>query len=118
MSSITSLLRRLILLAMAFVLVPSVMLLVMTPTLGTRGGSQMIYGSMIGGPVSPRLWVLLWFIVSVAIVGIGYFLYGAVHNTGLQEDDQAIEELRVAYARGELSDEEFETRLERLRQDE
>ena len=117
MSSTTSLLRRLILLVLAIVLVPVLMMLVLTPMVGTWGGGHMWNGPMTGGPVSPWLWTLLWLVVLVAIVGIGYFLYGAVTDTGPQRTDQAIEELRIAYARGELSDEEFETRLERLRQE-
>jgi putative membrane protein len=32
--------------------------------------------------------------------------------------DPALEELRMAYARGDLSEEEFEERRERLRQEE
>mgnify|MGYP000120140553 CR=1 FL=1 len=116
MSSTTSLLRRLILLALAFVLVPILMMLVMTPMVGTWGSSHMWNGPMTGGPISPWLWTLLWLIVLAAVIGIGYFLYGAVGSARSGGSDQAIEELRIAYARGELSDEEFETRLERLRQ--
>ena len=33
------------------------------------------------------------------------------------ESDQALEELRLAYARGELTDEEYEPRLEALERD-
>lgn len=103
---------------MAFVLVPPFMLLVMTPTLGTQGGSRMLQGLLVGGPVPPRLSALLWLVVSVAIIGIGLFLHGAIRTTGTRQPDPAIQELRIAYARGELSDEEFETRLERLQREE
>ena len=34
------------------------------------------------------------------------------------DDDTALEELRIAYARGDLSDEGFERRRERLRREE
>ncbi|WP_246282678.1 SHOCT domain-containing protein [Natronomonas halophila] len=34
-----------------------------------------------------------------------------------RSEDTALEKLRVAYARGELADEEFETRRERLKRE-
>lgn len=115
MSATSSLVRRLILLALALVLVPFLMMLVLTPMMGPWRVDHMWNSPMTGGPVSPWLWLLLWLVVLVGIIGIGYYLYGAVATDNPQGSDQAIEELRLAYARGDLSEEEFERRLERLR---
>ena len=117
MSSTSSLVRRLILLVLALVVVPFLMMLVVTPMMGTWHVNHMWNNPMTGGPVSPWLWMLLWLIVVVAVIGIGYYLYGAIATTGSQASDQAIEEVRIAYARGDLSEEEFERRLERLREE-
>lgn len=78
---------------------------------GTGGWGHMTTG--IGG------WgVLLMTAIPVAVlVGIGYFLYpGSDHGNGHGNVDPAIEELRAAYARGEIDDEEFENRRWRLRE--
>jgi putative membrane protein len=89
---------------------------------GMRGGG---FGSMMSGPAMGSSdgatvpgWVvavallvrLLWL---VAIVAGGYLLYRVFARPS--RDDSAIEELRLAYARGDLSDEEYERRRERLR---
>lgn len=47
------------------------------------------------------------------VVGGGYLLYRTLTER-TETTDTALEELRTAYARGELSDEEFERRRERL----
>lgn len=102
--------RVVLVLVAIFLLAPLVMMTVVGP--------MMLWGvgGMGGGGVG--LW---WFVSSlvplVLVVGIGYLLYRALH-TATSGSDPAIEELRTAYARGELSDEEFETRYERLRRDE
>jgi putative membrane protein len=55
---------------------------------------------------------LLPLVVIAVLVYVGYRVLA-----GGEETDQAIEELRQAYARGELSDEEYETRMQRLKED-
>jgi putative membrane protein len=47
------------------------------------------------------------------LVGAGYLGYKALRSSG-GSTDPAMEELRTAYARGELDDDEFERRRERL----
>jgi putative membrane protein len=47
------------------------------------------------------------------VVGAGYLAYRALTD-GDDATDPAMEELRTAYARGEIDDEEFERRRERL----
>ena len=48
---------------------------------------------------------LVWLVL---LVGVGYVVYRAVAAPG--DDDPALEELRLAYARGDLTEEEFEER--------
>lgn len=72
------------------------------------------------GAGQPSGWMILVGVVvrllGLAVVGgVGYLLYRAL--TGGEESDQALEELRLAYARGDLSDEEYERRHERLQRD-
>ncbi|WP_129112674.1 SHOCT domain-containing protein [Halegenticoccus tardaugens] len=58
------------------------------------------------------LFMLVGGLVPLALLlAVGYLLYRAA--TG-NETDSALEELRRAYARGELSDEEYDRRRERL----
>ena len=50
-----------------------------------------------------------------ALVVAGYLAFRAL--TDSTQEDAALEELRRAYARGDLTDEEFERRRERLTND-
>jgi len=81
---------------------------------------------MMGGTWSHDMWgagtaagwvvvlaVLLRLLFLAAIVVGAYFLYRALTGSGGSEDP-ALEELRLAYARGDLSDEEYEERRDRL----
>ena len=81
--------------------------------MGTTGGD---FGHMAGGG-----WGLGW-VVAIAIplllvVAVGYLVLAVNGNmeTGPAEDE-AVAELRAAYARGDIDDEEFENRRMRLRQ--
>lgn len=72
---------------------------------GWHDGTHM-YGDMgTGGP-----WIA-WVITVAVLVGVGYFVYRSV---SIQDKDEAVQELRRAYARGDLSDEEFEKRKKKL----
>lgn len=62
--------------------------------------------------------MLLMVIPLIIIVGIGYLLYQSLGGGTGGRSDQAMEELRRAYARGEISDEEFENRRQRLQNQE
>lgn len=68
---------------------------------------------MIGG-MWP--WVLIWVICLLVILGIIYLIFKTVLGSQDRSADAALRELRTAYARGEISSEEFEERQERLRQ--
>lgn len=105
-------------------------LLLVGPLLLGAGGSTMGWGSgMTGGMWGPMhdgrmgagggagtgWWFLaaLWRLLFVAaLVGGGYLLYRAASDG--EGRDPAIEEVRSAYARGDLSEEEYERRRERL----
>lgn len=52
----------------------------------------------------------------LVLLGIGYLIYRVFTRGTLGPDDPALTELRLAYARGDLSQEEFEQRQEDLRQ--
>ncbi|WP_415380515.1 SHOCT domain-containing protein [Halosimplex sp. TS25] len=93
------------------------------------GFGMMGYGSMMGGMWSGGMWgggtMSGWmFIVGIVmqalflafIVGGGYLIYRTVMSDS-SDADQALEELRLAYARGELTDEEYEQRREALEGD-
>ena len=93
------------------------------------GGGMMGYGSMMGGMWGGGMWsdgmmprwlyivgIVMQLLFLVALVGGGYLVYRAV--TGTKTDsDPALEELRLAYARGELTEEEYEQRREALQRD-
>jgi len=81
---------------------------------GMWGGGMWGDGTMAGWLfVVSTVMQLLFF---AALVGGGYLVYRAV--TGPAGDsDQALEELRLAYARGELTDEEYNQRRAALEQD-
>ena len=83
------------------------------PMMGMMGW----WGRGMFGTGFSSLWgvgmMLVWLLV---LVGISYFLYrGLIGHVNDSQTDRALEELRIAYARGELSEQEFEERRERLR---
>jgi len=86
------------------------------------GFGMMGFGPMMGGMWGSGMWgggtVPGWlFIVGIvmqllflaAIVAGGYLVYRAVVG-GESDSDQALEELQLAYARGDVTDEEYEQR--------
>ena len=89
--------------------------------MGFGGMGMMGYGGMMSGPYSDGgysvVGVVLQLAFLIVLLGGGYLL--ARRLIGHQESqDEALEELRVAYARGDLSDEEFENRRQTLKTDE
>lgn len=95
---------------------------------------SMGFGMMGPGPMSEGMWdshmwgggamsgwmVLVGLVMQVlflaVLAGGGYLSYQTIVE-GEGDADQALEELRVAYARGELTDEEYEQRREVLERD-
>ncbi|SEH63791.1 putative membrane protein [Halopenitus malekzadehii] len=87
---------------------------------GMIGFGPMMGGMWGGGMMGdgPSGWLLISGLVMqllflAAILGGGYLLYRAVADSD-PDTDPAIEELRRAYARGEMTDEEFATRRNTL----
>lgn len=109
--------NRLVVLALAalgaLLLVP--LLLMGTGTMGYGMMSGTWGGHMWGSSGMTGWAVLLAALFRVAFVALlvvgGYLLYRAMAR---DDGDAALQELRTAYARGDLDDEEFERRRERL----
>ncbi|MBX0321714.1 SHOCT domain-containing protein [Halomicroarcula sp. F13] len=86
---------------------------------GMMGSGMWGGGGMWGGTGTGWMWLvglLFQLLFLAAVVGLGYLVYRAVTG-GDGGRDAAVAELREAYARGDLTDEEYERRLERLREE-
>lgn len=111
------LVRVLLLIVAIVLLVPVLMMLLAWPMMGMWGGGHMWNDGTWNGTGATWMWLVTWLIVLVVLLGGGYLLYSGVSRSGGTETDPALEELRLAYARGELTDEEFEERRQRLVQE-
>ncbi|WP_276258586.1 SHOCT domain-containing protein [Haloglomus litoreum] len=100
----------------AILLLPVLGMAFMMPMMGMWGGgwSHMADTGMWGAGGGSWVWVVMWLVPLVVLGGLGYLLYRGLAGTVDESADPALEELRLAYARGDLSDEEFERRRERL----
>lgn len=99
----------------AFILLPLL-------TMGMGFGGMMGYGGMMGEYGSTRGWwpfigILVPLVFLHVLLGVGYLIFRRVSDTQ-SSHNPAVEELRLAYARGDLTDEEFEARREKLEQSE
>lgn len=75
-------------------------------------------GGMRNGSGAPWIWLVMWLVLLLILLGGGYFLYQTLTRPDHGKANAALEELRLAYARGDLSDEQFEERRERLQREE
>ena len=107
-----SILRGILIAVLILIAIPFVMMIVMMPMMGAWGVGHMS-GWMWDGTGASWAWIVMWIVMLGILLGGGYLLYRAL-RTPSGTPDPALEELRTAYARGELSDEEFEKRHERL----
>ncbi|WP_336022692.1 SHOCT domain-containing protein [Halobellus salinisoli] len=99
----------------AFILLPLL-------TMGMGFGGMMGYGGMMGqygstGGWWPVIGMLVPLVFLVVLLGGGFLLFRRVSETQTSHNP-AMEELRLAYARGDLTDEEFESRRNKLEQSE
>ncbi|WP_248517818.1 SHOCT domain-containing protein [Salinarchaeum laminariae] len=117
MDSDDVLLRTVVVVVTAVLLVPVLLMLVTVPMMGGMGGGHMMADGGWQGSDAGWAGLGMWVVMLALVGGIGYVLFGAVRRTTTDASDPAIEELRVAYARGELSEGEFEERRERLETD-
>ena len=109
-----SILRVVLIVVLILIAIPFVMMIVMMPMMGAWGVGHM-NGWMWDGTGPSWAWIFMWLVMLGILLGGGYLVYRAIRTPG-ESSDPALEELRAAYARGELSDEEFETRRERLQE--
>ena len=114
MTTDDSLGRTLLLAAAALVLlavlVPLFVMLLAMPMMGAG------MGFWDGGTGATWPWLLAWLVHLALFLGVGYVLYRALRRAPGRQQDPALEELRAAYARGDLTGEEFEERRQRLEQ--
>ena len=110
-------LRIVLVVVAALVLAPMLMMTLAFPMMGMWGGG-MGYGGMMGGSGmygGSGLWgwgmMLVWLVV---LVGGGYLVYRLLSGSGGVAADPALEELRLAYARGDISEEEYDERRTKL----
>jgi putative membrane protein len=104
--------RILIVVVAALLLLPLLMMTFMMPMMGMMGWWGGGLGTGVG--MSPLLGIGMMLVGLLVLLGIAYALYRAFARNSLDGGDTAIEELRLAYARGEISQEEFEQRREDL----
>lgn len=116
MATEDSLVRALLLVLAAIVLLPLLMMAFMMPMMGLWGWGHMWDGGAWNGTGPAWMGILMWLGFLIVLLGIGYLVYRAVSRSR-DGADAAIEELRLAYARGELSEEEYENRRQRLERD-
>lgn len=121
MADTDALLRAVLVIVVALLALPLVLMLVMVPFAGGMHGGTWGGGMWGWGPWETGMGWGTWLWMSVVPLVVllviaygGYRLLRAGDRTG---GDAAIEELRRAYARGELTDEEYESRRERLESD-
>lgn len=112
MTSNDGLFRLILIIVVAILLVPVLLMLFMIPVMGF--GHMWSWNGARGS-----IWPLLVFglICLIVIFGIIYLLSRAILRLQRDRSDAALEELRQAYARGDLTDEEFEERRDRLQRE-
>lgn len=116
MASEDTFLRTVLIIIAAILLIPVLMMVFMMPMMGIWGWGHAWNGGMWNGTGATWMWLVMWGVMIAIVAGLGYLIYRAIRRQPARETDAALEELRLAYARGDLSDEEFEERRERLQQ--
>ncbi|UHH26899.1 SHOCT domain-containing protein [Halobacterium noricense] len=91
-------------------------------TMGMGFGGMMGYGGMMGGYGTTSGWwplvgMLVQLVFLLLLLGGGYLVFRRV-TASQSSRDPAMEELRMAYARGDLTEEEFEARRNKLQRSE
>lgn len=106
----STLVRGILLVLAVLILVPILMMMFMMPMMGLMGG---MWGTEM--TMSPAWGFGMMLLFLLVLAGIGYVLYRVFTGERVAPTDPALEELRIAYARGELTQEEFEQRREDLK---
>lgn len=64
------------------------------------------------------VWLIVgWVVLLGIVVAIGYLGVRIAREEPTEPEDDALQELRIAYARGDVDDEEYEKRYERLKEE-
>ena len=114
MSTDDSLIKTILIVIAVIILLPFLLMMFAWPMMGMWSWGHMWNGGMWDGTGATWMWLLTLLVPLLVILGIGYLLYRSIGQTGIRQSDTALEELRITYARGEISDEEFEERRARL----
>jgi putative membrane protein len=104
------LLRLLVVAVLVLLLVPMLVMVFAFPLMGgwMMGGRYGVFGAM-------SVWGWLIMLLPLGLlVALGVLVYRILRDSEFGTDP-ALSELRMAYARGDISEEEFERRRERLR---
>jgi putative membrane protein len=114
MSTDDSLVRTVLILIAVILLLPLFMMIMAMPLMGMWGGGHMWDSGTWNGTGATWMWFLMSIVPVAIVLAVGYLLYRLIGQPATRQSDPALEELRTAYARGEISDEEFEERRKRL----
>jgi putative membrane protein len=107
-----SLLRIVLVVLAVIILAPILMMVLAFPLFGMWGGGMM--SGFDGSGVAPMWGFAIPLVWLAILLGGGYILYRGIVGSRSTRSDPARDELRLAYARGDLSDEEFEERQSKL----
>ncbi|SFC16674.1 putative membrane protein [Halobiforma haloterrestris] len=106
------LLRTIVVVLLAVLAIPLVMMLVAMPFAGAmHAGSGT---GMWSGGMGTTGWLWMSAVPLLLLLLLGYGAIRLLGGDGGDDGDAALEELRRAYARGDLTDEEYEKRRQRL----
>ncbi|APW97259.1 hypothetical protein CHINAEXTREME_05500 [Halobiforma lacisalsi AJ5] len=111
MTDSNPLLRTIVVVLLAVLAIPLVMMLVAMPFAGAMHAGSGTGTGMWSGGMGTTGWLWMSAVPLLLLLLLGY---GAIRLLGGDDGDAALEELRRAYARGDLTDEEYETRRQRL----
>ncbi|WP_049888720.1 SHOCT domain-containing protein [Natronococcus occultus] len=114
MSTDDSLVRTVLILIAVILLLPLFVMILAMPVMGLWGWGHMWDSGMWNGTGAAWMWLLMSIIPIAIVLVVGYLLYRLIRHLATRQSDPALEELRTAYAQGEISDEEFEERRNRL----
>ncbi|WP_254545650.1 SHOCT domain-containing protein [Halomarina pelagica] len=105
------LLRIVVIVLAVVVLFPLLTMAFAMPMMGMMGWW---WGGRTFGGLSPMWGIGMMLIWLLLLLGIGYVVYRGLAGGVDTDADPALAELRLAYARGDLTEEEFEQRRARL----
>lgn len=115
MSDTNTLLRTVLIIVAAVLLIPVVLMVLFAPMMGMMGwGSWGMNNGMTG---LSWMGLMSWLLVFLVLAGVGYVLMWGLSAAENESRNSAHDELHRAYARGDLTDGEYEERRQRLEQE-